>query len=246
VRCYTGHYATVKYSSQGEQVWARHYGNSLETGELLWGGASALVLDASGNIYVTGGLLSEYSSQGFWWCAADYATVKYDPDGNELWVAPYDGSAGRNDWAKALAVDDAGNVYVTGHWWEGPSYAGGPADDDYATIKYRQCAGDSCSSSFSFLRGDCDADGVVGGSVNDPLFYLNWAFGGGPTPPCKAACDCDADGVVAGITDAVYYLNWAFIGGPPPPAPYPDCGPGTAADQDLGCETPPAACLPPP
>jgi hypothetical protein len=26
-----------------------------------------------------------------------------------------------------------------------------------------------------FLRGDCNADGLVEGSVADPLFYLEWA-----------------------------------------------------------------------
>ena len=38
-----------------------------------------------------------------------------------------------------------------------------------------------------FIRSDCDGDGFVGGSVNDAVFYLNWAFSGGPVPRCKAA-----------------------------------------------------------
>ena len=91
-----------------------------------------------------------------------------------------------------------------------------------------------------FLRGDCNDDGFVGGNVVDSLFYLNWAFGTGPDPACIAACDADGDGFVGGsVNDAVYYLNWAFTGGKPPPAPFPECGPGTAEDAELGCETPP-------
>jgi hypothetical protein len=95
----------------------------------------------------------------------------------------------------------------------------------------------------AFLRGDCDGDGFAGGSVTDPVYYLNWAFGGAPEPPCRAACDADGDGFVGGsVTDPVYYLNWAFSGGPAPGAPFPACGRGGAADEALGCEAPPAGC----
>jgi hypothetical protein len=92
-----------------------------------------------------------------------------------------------------------------------------------------------------FVRGDCDGDGFVGGSVTDPVYYLNWAFAGGTAPDCPAACDADGDGFVGGsVTDPVYYLNWAFAGGTAPPAPFPGCGRGSAEDEALGCGTPPA------
>src|SRR5262249_17829787 len=61
----------------------------------------------------------------------DYATVKYDSSGQEQWVARYNGPGNVEDEARAIAIDSAGNVYVTGE--SGPDIA-----FDYATIKYSQ------------------------------------------------------------------------------------------------------------
>jgi len=88
--------------------------------------ARALAVDDSGNVYVTGH--SEVTGVNH-----DYVTVKYDSDGNEEWVARYNGPAeNRQDEAYALAVDSSGNVYVTGE-----SSGSGTGYSDYATIKYR-------------------------------------------------------------------------------------------------------------
>jgi uncharacterized delta-60 repeat protein len=112
-------YATIKYDANGNQKWVGHYngpGNSNDS-------ASFLVVDNSGNVYVTG---NSYGSG----TGDDYATIKYDPNGNELWVKRYNGTENGSDVAHALAVDDLGNVYVTGG-----SYGSGTSGD-YATIEY--------------------------------------------------------------------------------------------------------------
>ncbi|MBI4066215.1 SBBP repeat-containing protein, partial [Candidatus Gottesmanbacteria bacterium] len=55
----------------------------------------------------------------------------YDSSGNQLWVARYNGGIEDDeDYANAIAVDSAGNVYVTG----GSSVDGGI--EDYATVAY--------------------------------------------------------------------------------------------------------------
>src|SRR6267143_326557 len=69
--------------------------------------AHAIAIDSAGNIYVTGG--SDGSDTG-----NDYATVKYDSSGQEQWVARYNGPGNGSDQAHAIAIDSAGNVYVTG------------------------------------------------------------------------------------------------------------------------------------
>ena len=86
--------------------------------------AVAVALDGYGNVYVTG-----TSSNG---TNNDYATVKYDPQGNELWVARFDGPAGNQDYSYGLALDSEGNAYVTGVSHYGP----GAYEYKYATIGY--------------------------------------------------------------------------------------------------------------
>ena len=113
-------YATIKYDTDGNQLWVARYNNAPVNG---FDNGRALALDAAGNVYVTG------SSRGAG-TFHDYATVKYDPNGNEVWVRRYNGPLDLDDAPEALAVDVAGNVYVTGR------SPGSGTFPDYLTIKY--------------------------------------------------------------------------------------------------------------
>jgi hypothetical protein len=111
-------YLTIRYNSSGQEEWVARYDGGFGDA------ATAMAVDSSGNVYVTGQSWSAKTSE------YDYATVKYNADGREQWVARYDGPANDYDYPTKIAVDSSGNVYVTG---ESTGFAG---DWDCATIKY--------------------------------------------------------------------------------------------------------------
>ena len=104
-------YVTMKYDTDGKTLWRSCYdGPSPHEGPYYTSNdmANALALDASGNVYVTGGSLGV--GTGY-----DYATVKHDADGHQLWVERYDGSSYEDsDSAAAILVDQLGDIYVSG------------------------------------------------------------------------------------------------------------------------------------
>jgi len=112
-------YCTIKYNSSGDTLWVRRYdgpGNNYDY-------AYSIVVDGSGNVYVTGGSSGNGTS-------LDYCTIKYNSSGVQQWVARYNGPGNGSDAARSITLDGSGNVYVTGG-----SYGSG-TNADYCTIKY--------------------------------------------------------------------------------------------------------------
>jgi uncharacterized delta-60 repeat protein len=112
-------YTTIKYSTNGDSLWCARYngpGNSVDS-------ANAITVDNSGNVYVTGYSIGLGTN-------SDYATIKYNANGDSLWCARYNAPGGSTDYPCAIAVDGRGNVYVTGY------SMGSGTNYDYATIKY--------------------------------------------------------------------------------------------------------------
>jgi len=96
---------TLKYSSDGEQLWARRYRPS-------HGGGSegeAVVVDREGNAYVAASAWQESSG------TQEISIVKYSPSGTLLWECSYDTPAGfEGGRPRGMVVDAASNVYVVG------------------------------------------------------------------------------------------------------------------------------------
>jgi len=72
---------------------------------------SGVVADDSGNVFVTGLLWTSIDP-----IDSEWVTIKYDGDGNLLWVNRELGSQGDSPvWSSDLAIDGEGNPYVTGY-----------------------------------------------------------------------------------------------------------------------------------
>lgn len=123
-------YATIKYNSAGAQQWIARYNGGANSSDL----ANDVVADKSGNIYVTGtstsGSIIDDEEEIFF---VDIATIKYNANGDQLWVATYDG--GGDDRGVAVGLDALENVYVSGSISNSPPGLEEP-DRDYGTIKY--------------------------------------------------------------------------------------------------------------
>lgn len=113
-------FLTIKYNSDGVEQWTARYNNPAGNG---WDIAYALAVDTNGNVYVTG---ESYDQNTYYDCV----TVKYDSLGVQQWVQRYSYEGNWSDEGLAIAVDDTGNVYVTGR------SVSTTTSWDYATIKY--------------------------------------------------------------------------------------------------------------
>ncbi len=71
-------------------------------------GASAIAVDSSNSVYITGFSPGSNGSN-------DIVTIKYGSSGSQSWLQRYNGPANGNDAGNAIAVDPSGNVYVTGY-----------------------------------------------------------------------------------------------------------------------------------
>ncbi|MFC2172630.1 hypothetical protein ACFLU6_08370 [Acidobacteriota bacterium] len=115
---------TIAYDSSGNQLWMALYdgpgspGSQIDEDGLGW-----MVLDDSGNIYLSGYCTGDGTR-------ADILTIAYDSSGNELWVATYDGPASSDDRGRGIAMGPDGNLYVVGLSYDPES------DWDYVTISY--------------------------------------------------------------------------------------------------------------
>lgn len=108
----------AKYTPGGAHVWSRGFGGTLSDG------AKAIAVAPDGRIAITGtfggtadfGGAAPLVSTG----TVNVFVACYDTDGVHLWSRGFGAAAAGND-GRAVAMDDAGNVVVTG-------FAGSPVD----------------------------------------------------------------------------------------------------------------------
>jgi hypothetical protein len=114
----TGPAGTSKYSGAGAALWSNPY---------VSGAAKAIAVDRGSNVFVTGYSLSGTNNH--------YATIAYSSAGLPLWTNCFNRPGGSDDRAIAMAVDNSGNVFVTGksdRAFNSTFFS----DFDYATVAY--------------------------------------------------------------------------------------------------------------
>lgn len=129
----------VKYDPSGNVLWASTaVGSDVDI-------SSAVAVDDLGNVYLAGyfksptltfGTTTLVNSGGFIY---DLFVAKYDPDGNALWAKSAGGTG--DDRAYGIAVDEAGNSFITGYFLSptitlGPSILTNTGFSDIYIAKY--------------------------------------------------------------------------------------------------------------
>jgi Secretion system C-terminal sorting domain/Beta-propeller repeat len=97
-------FMVLKLSSNLELEWQV----SVDGGQDLVDVAKAVAVDASGYVYVAGYVTSA--------TRRDFVTKKYDgSDGSEIWSTTYNGAKNDDDEGTDIAIDNNGNIFVTGY-----------------------------------------------------------------------------------------------------------------------------------
>jgi uncharacterized delta-60 repeat protein len=112
-----GDFFTMKINSEGTILWQVR----LPAAQYAVEYGMKLLLDASGNLVVTG---LKWNGNDM-----DIRTVKYSPDGVQLWESLFNSPSEGVDAPSAIVSGSDGSIYIAGISWSGSSI-------DYITLKY--------------------------------------------------------------------------------------------------------------
>ncbi len=150
----------LKYDSSGNLLFQK-----------TWGGAqndygSGIAVDSGDNVYLTGYTYSFAVTPG----VASVFLLKYDPSGNLLFQKTWGGT--QSDYGFGIAVDSAGNVYLTG---SSNSFGGGQSK--VFLLKFDSSGNQLFLKTWGGLKGDYGYAVAVDGSGNIYIAGYTYSFG---------------------------------------------------------------------
>lgn len=154
-------YATVKYDPQGSSLWINRYNGNSNNYDI----STSVTADDQGNVYVTGYSYDDLNSE-------DYATIKYSPGGDQLWVSKYNGTSGEYDIATSVKVDVKGDVYVTGYSFDFDT------KENYATVKYNSAGSEIWVQVYNGASDGSDIASALFTDANDNVYVTGYSYDG--------------------------------------------------------------------
>jgi len=172
----------AKFSASGVHQWSRSFGDP------NWQDATAVAVDASGAVLVTGDFYGGVNFGGGTLTSAgsdDIFLAKYDAAGTHLWSRRF-GDAGFQG-TSVVAVDVSGNVFITGAFESSVDFGGGvltsAGGEDIFLAKFNPAGVYRWSDSYGGTY-DHHAYSVAVGAIGDVVltgYYQDPVdFGGGP------------------------------------------------------------------
>jgi uncharacterized delta-60 repeat protein len=151
--------ATVAYSSGGVPLWTNRYDGPGKSDDF----ATAIAVDTNGNVLVTG-------QSGMTGGTNDIVTLEYSATGVPLWTNRYPAVNIEGNYPYAIASDQDGNVFVTGH-------AASATYFDYVTLKYSSAGVPLWTNSYAGTRAGVDEAKAIAVDRQGNAFVTGYSAG---------------------------------------------------------------------
>lgn len=153
-------YITIKYNQSGALQWVQPFNGAGNDEDK----AHAIVLDANGNVIVTGQSDADtsVSTKNF-----DFVTVKYDNNGNFQWKENYNGTSNTDDIASEMVIDINGRIIVAGQAENGSTAS---PDKDFAVVIYDDQGALQYEGTYDGFSGTDGVNAMAYNGINS--FYL--------------------------------------------------------------------------
>ncbi|MCY7361977.1 MAG: hypothetical protein LH629_07930, partial [Ignavibacteria bacterium] len=158
-------YIVLKYNTSGNLLWSRRYNSPVNRKDYL----TDMVLDDSGNVYVTGESYVETTGGDL-----DWITIKYKPNGDTAWIRSFEWTGEGPDEPFGMALDNMNNIYITGFCLAAP-----PNGMDMVTAKYNSAGVLQWARSYSSTQNAPDWGYAICTDDSNNVYSSGYGYAGG-------------------------------------------------------------------